>query len=367
MELNTIHNGDSLELLRQMPDQYVHCIVTSPPYYALRDYNCDGQIGLEKTPYEFIVKLVDVFRECKRVLRDDGTLWVNIGDSYGSSGGDIFTGFNERYDGTGIGGMKQAEIGKSAIAAGEVKKKTGLPPKNLLGIPWRLAFALQADGWILRQDIIWSKPNPMPESVTDRCTKSHEYIFLLSKSQRYFYDAEAIKQPIQDASVQRLMQDIENQEGSDRVPGKTNGKMKAVLHKNMQRTDKLHSFHASRKGFGTDNTAAINGSGVKGHSGNFNADGQLIGNGMANKRSVWTVTTMPYAEAHFATFPEKLILDCIKAGCPEDGTVLDPFMGAGTTALVARKLHRNYIGCELNPTYIKIAEKRLRDQLGFFV
>lgn len=220
--------------------------------------------------------------------------------------------------------------------------------------------------WHLRQDIIWHKPNPMPESVTDRCTKSHEYIFLLSKSKSYYYDHEAIKTPIKDASVQRLLQDIENQKGSDRVPGKTNGPMKAVGHKNMQRQDKVHSFHASRKGSGIDGSAAINGTGVKGHSGNFDKDGNLIGGGMANKKSVWTVTTKPYSEAHFATYPPELIVDCIKAGSEPGDTILDPFSGAGTTAMVAQKLDRNFIAIELNQKYIDIADKRLNKELGLF-
>jgi DNA modification methylase len=228
-------------------------------------------------------------------------------------------------------------------------KKYGLKPKDLIGIPWMVAFALRSAGYYLRQDIIWSKPNPMPESVTDRCTKAHEYIFLMSKSQKYYYDHEAIKTEISDTTIKRLMQDTRWQEGSDRVPGKTNGKMKAVGD--------------LRKGY------EHRGSGDKklgSHSGNYAADGSIIGGGMANKKSVWTVTTKPFSEAHFATFPEDLIVDCIKAGCPEGGLILDPFMGAGTTALVARKLNRNYIGFELNPDYIKIANKRLNDELGMF-
>lgn len=217
-----------------------------------------------------------------------------------------------------------------------------------------VAFALRSSGWYLRQDIIWAKPNPMPESVTDRCTKSHEYIFLLSKSAKYYYDHNAIKTKMAESSMQRLTQDIESQLGSDRVPGKTNGAMKAVgqfvggkKHKNMEeKGQQLHTFHKTR-----------------------NANGQEWQNddGMANKRSVWTVTTKPFSEAHFATFPQELIVDMIKAGCPEGGIVLDPFMGAGTTALVARKLNRNYIGFELNAEYLKIAEKRLNVELGMFI
>lgn len=319
--INKILLGDCNELMRQMPDQYVNCIVTSPPYFGLRDYGHEGQIGLEETPEMFVQKLVEVFREAKRVLKDDGTLWLNLGDSYngsGGSGGDY-----------SVGGLKEGQPKYPG------RKITSLKPKDLIGIPWMVAFALRADGWYLRQDIIWHKPNPMPESVTDRCTKAHEYIFLLSKSAKYYYDADAIKQPVADASVQRLLQDVENQNGSARVPGKTNGNMKAV---------------ASRKQY--DKSQAGGGTSIVGHSGNFKADGTLIGDGMANKRSVWTVTTKPFKEAHFATYPQDLIVDCIKAWCPEGGIVLDPFGGAATTAVVARKLNRNFVLCEINEKYI---------------
>jgi DNA modification methylase len=303
MEVNRIYIGDSKEVLKTFEDKSVNCIVTSPPYFNLRNYNMAGQMGLEGTPDEYIKSMVELFRECKRVLRDDGNLWLNIGDSYGEG-------------------------------------------KNLIGIPWRLAFGLQADGWILRQDIIWSKPNPMPESVTDRCTKAHEYIFLLSKSQKYFYDADAIKQPMSASSFERLSQDVSSQKGSDRVPGKTNGNMKAVgKYKNLkEKGQQNHSFHEARA----------------------NGEEWQSEDGKANKRSVWTVSTKPFSEAHFATFPEELIVDCIKAGCPEGGITLDPFSGAGTTALVAAKLNRNYVGIELNPQYVAIAEKRLRKELGMF-
>lgn len=307
-----IHLGDCIESMKAMPAQSVHTCVTSPPYFGLRDYGMEGQIGLEDTPEAFVARLVDVFREVRRVLRDDGTLWLNLGDSYGASGGDIFTGFNERWDGTGKGGGKQAAIASSAKTAGAVKRDTGLRPKNLLGIPWRVALALQADGWYLRQDIIWHKPNPMPESVTDRCTKAHEYIFLLSKSQRYYYDADAIKEAAAESSLARLSQPtLDQQAGSARVPGKTNGNMKAV------------------------------------------------GGDMRNKRSVWTVTTKPFSGAHFATFPPDLIEPCILAGSPRGGVVLDPFGGSGTTAGVAIKHGRKAVLCELNPEYAALVPERI--------
>lgn len=334
MEVNKIIQGDCLEVLKTLPDESIDCCVTSPPYYGLRDYGHEGQIGLEETPEMFVAKMVEVFTEVKRVLKKEGTLWLNLGDSYAANGLKN-TGRNDEGTTTGMGGIINAGL-KTLI-----KVKTNLKPKDLIGIPWMVAFALRSSGWYLRQDIIWHKPNPMPESVTDRCTKSHEYIFLLSKSQKYYYDAEAIKQPIADASIFRLLQDVDNQNGYDRVPGKTNGRMKAVGRIDLDGTDGFRDTGIVRCGDPIS--------------------------GKANKRSVWTVTTKPFSEAHFATFPEDLIVDCIKAGCPENGIVLDPFSGAGTTALVARKLYRNYIGIELNQQYIDISEKRLQKELGMFI
>lgn len=293
--INTIIESECLEGLKTLPDNYVHCCVTSPPYWGLRDYGVDGQLGLESTPELFIEKMVQIFTEVKRVLRNDGTLWLNLSDSYGGSG-------------------KGAATHPKTIHNFKSKK---IKPKDLVGIPWMVAFALRNSGWYLRQDIIWSKPNPMPESVKDRCTKSHEYIFLLSKSSKYFYDYEAIKT-----------------------------KMNCSEHDARTRI--------SRKRFPSK---LING--IRGNNATISE--------FANKRSVWTVTTKGYKDAHFATYPEKLIIDCIKAGCPENGIVLDPFMGSGTTAIVARKLYRNYIGFELNPKYIEIAERRLEHELGMFI
>ena len=304
--------GDCRNLLREMPDQSVHTCVTSPPYFGLRDYGMDDQIGWEQTPEAFVAEMVAVFREVKRVLRDDGTLWLNLGDSYAGSG----KGRN------GDGSPNVDPLSKQATSAGTIignliKSHTpNLKPKDLIGIPWRVALALQADGWYLRQDIIWHKPNPMPESVTDRCTKAHEYIFLLSKSPQYYFDHEAIKEPVANSSISRLSQNnLPNQLGSNRVPFKTNGTMKAVGN--------------------TENR---------------------------NKRSVWTITTKPFKGAHFATFPPDLIEPCILAGCPEGGTVLDPFGGAGTTGLVASNNNRNSILCELNPKYAQLA----LDRIGIF-
>ena len=295
-------------MMRTLSDQSVNCCVTSPPYYGLRDYGHDGQIGLEETPEAFVQKLVEVFREVKRVLRDDGTLWLNLGDSYNGSCKGAMA------DGSAVGGAKQSTNKGTQIGIFKKSNVDGLKPKDLIGIPWMVAFALRSDGWYLRQDIIWQKPNPMPESVQDRCTKSHEYIFLLSKSQKYFYDTNSIKEPVSETSKARLNQNIKSQIGSNRVPFKTNGTMKAVGNSEYR-----------------------------------------------NKRSVWTVNTKSYEGSHFATYPPELIRPCILAGCPKDGIVLDPFGGSGTTAEVAIEEGRNAILCELNPEYILLINKRLSE------
>jgi DNA modification methylase len=324
--------GDCRETMRRWKEQGIKAqtCVTSPPYYGLRDYGHDGQIGLEETPEDYITAMVEVFRCVWDVLADDGTLWLNIGDSYNGSGA---TG------GQGKQHTNAGSVGRQDARGGYV----GLKQKDLIGIPWMLAFALRADGWYLRQDIIWHKPNPMPESVQDRCTKAHEYIFLLSKSQKYYFDSEAIAEPVTDSTAIRLLQDIDNQIGSDRVPNKTNGTMKAVGGK---------KFTSDMGGGGTT---------FVGHSGYTKADGTSSLKATRNKRSVWTVTTKPYKGAHFATFPPDLIEPCILAGAPAGGVVLDPFMGSGTTAAVAVLNGRNYFGCELNPAYKELQDERIRD------
>ncbi len=316
---NTIICGDSLGVLKTLDDESVQCCITSPPYFGLRDYGMPGQIGLEETPEEFVESLVKLFREVRRVLKKDGTLWLNLGDSYAGSG-------------KGIG----SDHGKAVFSDDEIPKtdwkSSGLKAKDLIGIPWRVAFALQADGWWLRQDIIWSKKNCMPESVTDRCTKNHEYIFLLAKSSKYYFDSESIK------------------EKSERDWSTAGGNL---IGKG------VHKQGGKYKDLGQGRNYGGAGSSFQGHSGNYKADGTLIGGEFRNKRSVWEVSTKPFKEAHFATFPEDLISPMVLAGCPEGGLILDPFMGAGTTALVCKKLRRNWLGVELNPEYIKIAEKRL--------
>ena len=298
--MNTqILTGDCLETLKTLPDQSVHCCVTSPPYFGLRDYGHDGQIGLEQSPEDFISQLVSVFREVKRVLRDDGTLWLNLGDSY----------YNYR-PGRGQAIVKQScasndqDLPQTCARRGN--KFDGLKEKDLIGIPWMAAFALRADGWYLRQDIIWHKPNPMPESVQDRCTKAHEYIFLLTKSPNYYFDHEAMKEKAVSA-------------GKPRQFGAT--KQEGTLRNDVGRV--------------------------------------FEDNGLRNKRSVWSVNVKPYKEAHFATYPPELIKPCILAGCPDGGTVLDPFGGSGTTAQVAMENNRSAILCELNPDYVNLINKRL--------
>jgi DNA modification methylase len=371
LPINQIIQGDCLEVMKGWPDGSVQCCVTSPPYWGLRDYGVDGQLGLEKTPEEYVAKMVEVFREVKRVLRDDGTLWLNLGDSYSGSWGDS----GHRPDRTGKPGQqreKNTKWFKRDGHAGSLKARVpGLKPKDLCGIPWRVAFALQADGWYLRQDIIWNKPNPMPESCTDRCTKAHEYLFLLTKNPRYFYDQQAIAEP---ASI-----------------GTPNRQFGATKQNGTLRHDIGNTW--------TDN-------------------------GTKNKRSVWTITTKSFPDAHFATFPPKLVEPCILAGtsqkgcCPECGgpwervvektnmvierskrthpmghtrssgkmvepptskttgwrptcpyprcmpqepvpcVVFDPFMGSGTVAMVAAQHDRNYVGIELNEEYAQMARER---------
>lgn len=325
--------GDCRETLRTLDERSVQCVVTSPPYYGLRDYGVNGQIGLEDSPEKYVSELVSVFREVRRVLKDDGTLWLNLGDSY----------YNYRPGGTSQVKQSLAKHQGAVVETTSKRNKVfeGIKEKDLIGIPWMVAFALRADGWYLRQDIIWAKPNPMPESVTDRCTKSHEYIFLLTKNKSYYYDQDAIREPAKDSSVARLAQDAENQIGSDRVPGKTNGRMKAVKFggsKYGESKDVKHNTKSGKEWVPTQ------------------ADGALYIT--ANKKTVWTVATKPYTEAHFATFPPELIEPCILAGSKEGDIVLDPFNGSGTTGAVALKHRRHYIGCELNPDYIELTHRR---------
>ncbi len=403
----TLYTGDVLAVLREMEAESAHCVVTSPPYYALRDYGVPGQIGLEENPEAYIAKMVEVFREVRRVLRSDGTLWLNIGDSYAGSG----KGPSGNIQGEASCGVRIRSVhGESGHTSG-VTPPEGYKAKDLMGIPWMLAFALRADGWYLRSDIIWSKPNPMPESVTDRPTKAHEYLFLLSRSARYFYDAEAIREPAQIWTGQAATFDRDHGKATENlVPGQT------------------HAQHRVRKPAGWDTGAGAHGS--------VHRDGRAKeieytegGPAGRNRRTVWTIATEPYPEAHFATFPRKLVQPCILAGCPEHacpkcgapwekqfehtpmvfkhsareeakhaaglvtalhgtlvkpaenrvvgehptcdcslppigGIVLDPFGGSGTTAEVALEYGRRAILIELNPEYVELQKRRLAPVAG---
>jgi DNA modification methylase len=323
MNVEILH-GDCRETLKTLPDASVNCCVTSPPYFGLRDYGHDRQIGLEETPDAFVQQMVAVFREVRRVLRDDGTVWLNLGDSYAAQRGGTHQPAETLAGGTNGKTEQGANVNRDrhdGYNPTRFASRIGLKHKDLIGIPWRVAFALQADGWYLRQDIIWHKPNPMPESVTDRCTKAHEYIFLLSKSARYFYDHSATMEPAQYGEQHAAKA---TSWGTNRKhPNKSNLREYAFAGDN-------HTCHKA-------------------------ADGSYS----RNKRSVWTVTTKPYKGAHFATFPPDLIRPCILAGCPTGGTVLDPFGGSGTTGQVAMEEGRNAILCELNADYVGLIRKRI--------
>lgn len=351
IDLDKIYQGDSLSTLKAWPNAFVQTCVTSPPYWGLRDYGVKGQMGLEGTPEEFVAKMVELFREVRRVLRDDGTLWLNLGDSYAAG----------RQGRCGVGNVtRNKPIGKKDQGPQKYRGPTsGLKVKDLVGIPWMVAFALRADGWYLRSDIIWSKPNPMPESVQDRPTKAHEYLFLLTKNEQYYYDSAVIREPAKEASIKRWEQNIDSQAGSLRVPGKTNGAMKAVggPRKTLPETQqKLGELRDKQRGHSRRHA------GFNDRWDEMEREDQVAGG--ANKRTVWTVATQPFKQAHFATFPPKLIEPCIMAGSPAGGVVLDPFMGAGTTALVASSLNRRFVGIELNPKYIEIAEKRIAHEVA---
>jgi DNA modification methylase len=315
--------GDCRTRLRELPEQSVQTCVTSPPYFGLRDYGMADQIGLEQTPDAFVAELVAVFREVKRVLRDDGTLWLNLGDSYASMRDSKATPDTLRGESDGT----LVESGKAANRNPANLRASGLKHKDLIGIPWRVAFALQADGWYLRQDIIWHKPNPMPESVKDRCTKAHEYIFLLTKSDRYFYDAEAV---------------------AEDSTGGTKGAAASFKREDSKR---------GAVGIAPNSPMPTH---------RPDRDDTQYDGPTRNRRSVWTVATKPYSGAHFATFPPALIEPCIKAGSKAGDVVLDPFGGAGTTGLVADRLGRDAILCELNPEYAKMAGERIAGENPMF-
>lgn len=307
MEVNIIHNEDCLSGLGKYPDRFFHCCVTSPPYWRLRDYENSAQIGQESSPGDFVEKLSEIFRQVHRVMRDDGTVWVNIGDTYFS-------------------GAAGNDDKNSTVCGGEMIKH-----KELIGIPWMLAFRLRKIGFYLRQDIIWHKPNPMPESVKDRCTKSHEYIFLLTKSPAYYYNQDAVGQLWTEGSFKRRMRAVSDKNKySQGIPGQ----------------------HAQGLNMERERSSA--------------ADLNDLRSKKANLRSVWTIAKTGYRGSHFAAFPDQIPDTCIRAGCPENGIVLDPFMGAGTTAVAAGKLNRKYVGFEVNSDYVNQAQTRIRNELGLF-
>lgn len=349
---NVILEGDVMKRLRELPDKSVNCVITSPPYYGLRDYGHKDQLGFEKTSDHFIRKMVKIFREVRRVLKNNGTLWINIGDSYCAS-----TSASKNQSSSTLQGSKRRQI--DALKRLNKKPSGKIKPKDMMCIPWKLGLALQADGWWLRQDIIWNKPNPMPESVGDRCTKAHEYILLLSKSKKYYFDAFAISTPVSEKTISTYgyVSGKAKADGSGLIQSEAWAKSVKLRKPKVWTGESVKGYDHREQG---DKK-------LRNHSGNFDAEGNMIGGGRANKRSVWTIATKPYKQAHFATFPEKLVEDCIKAGCPENGIVLDPFIGAGTTALVARKLNRNFIGIELVPKYVKMAVARLKKELGLFI
>ena len=339
MEIDKIYQGDSLEVLKTFEDNSIDCCVTSPPYYALRDYGVDGQIGVEETPEKYIERLTEVFMDVRRVLKPNGTLWLNIGDSYWGGGwrGSVL---NEH-----SGRIQQGSKGRHC--GEQIPSYNGMSgvykPKDLIGIPWMLAFSLRNAGWYLRQDIIWQKGNPMPESVKDRCTKSHEYIFLMSKSQKYYFDYEAIQEEATSSEKPRIF-GANNQKGTSR---NDIGRVYKPRTKNCQYDGQVpNTMHLKREDGIKDEVYFVR-----------------------NKRDVWSINVKPNKEAHFATYPPKLVSTCILAGCPEGGVVLDPFIGSGTTGIVANKLGRHYVGIELNPEYVEMAERRIgleKSQLKLF-
>lgn len=317
MEQDIIYNEDCLQGLKHLPDNSVDCCITSPPYYALRDYGVDGQIGLEETPQQYIDRLTDVFMEVHRVLKPEGTLWINIGDSYnGNKKGNTETDKNKK-------------VAESSHFEKKIWKEC--KQKDLIGIPWMLAFSLRNEGWYLRQDIIWNKPNVMPEPATDRCVKAHEYIFLLSKSERYYFDYEQIQE--------------EATTHENRPSGVVRNRKFGYDSKQNQHPEAYLMSSADKTGEVTE------------------AD---MPTGKRNKRDVWSVNTKPDLNAHFAVYPEELIRPCILAGCPKGGVVLDPFMGSGTTARAARRWGRHYVGFELNPDYVKIIERKVQVSVDLF-
>lgn len=308
METDRILCGDALEMLRTLPDNSVHCCVTSPPCYALRDYGVDGQIGREDTPAQYVARLTDVFSEVRRVLRPSGTLWLNIADTYAGKGNQ------------GDSVDPKYPNGRTGQTVAINRRVEGCKAKDMIGIPWMLAFALRDSGWYLRSDIIWMKANPMPESCKDRPSRCYEHVFLLTKSRSYYYDAAAIAEPVAESTPMRMRRKFGKNKYSAGIPGQ------AHQHLNDYRPN----------GYAEEDIPLLR-----------------------NKRDVWQINSVPYKGAHFAAYPPKLVETCLLAGCPQDGIVLDPFLGSGTTAAVAKQMGRHYIGIELNPDYCELAKQRI--------
>ncbi len=308
METDRILCGDALEMLRTLPDNSVHCCVTSPPYYALRDYGVDGQIGREDTPAQYVARLTDVFSEVRRVLRPSGTLWLNIADTYAGKGNQ------------GDSVDPKYPNGRTGQTVAINRRVEGCKAKDMIGIPWMLAFALRDSGWYLRSDIIWMKANPMPESCKDRPSRCYEHVFLLTKSRSYYYDAAAIAEPVAESTPMRMRRKFGKNKYSAGIPGQ------AHQHLNDYRPN----------GYAEEDIPLLR-----------------------NKRDGWQINSVPYKGAHFAAYPPKLVETCLLAGCPQDGIVLDPFLGSGTTAAVAKQMGRHYIGIELNPDYCELAKQRI--------
>ena len=308
MELDTIFCGDALDVLRTLPDNSVHCCITSPPYYALRDYGAEGQIGRENTPAQYVERLTEVFSEVRRVLRPNGTLWLNIADTYAGKGNQ------------GDSVDPKYPNGRTGQTVAINRKVEGCKAKDMIGIPWMLAFALRDTGWYLRSDIIWQKANPMPESCKDRPSRCYEHIFLMAKSRKYYFNAEAIAEPVTESTPMRMRRKFGKNKYSAGIPGQTH------QHLNDYRPN----------GYAEEDIPLLR-----------------------NKRDVWQINSVPYKGAHFAAYPPKLVETCLLAGCPPDGIVLDPFLGSGTTAAVAKQMGRHYIGIELNPDYCALAEQRI--------
>lgn len=342
LQIDNIINAECLTHLRTMPDECLDCVVTSPPYYGLRDYGCDGQVGLEDTPEAYVQRLVDIFHEVKRCLKPEGTLWLNLGDSYATG----TTAGRQQSTNPGVG----ANNPNAQNSVPRVGTPQGCKTKDLIGIPWMVAFALRADGWYLRQDIIWAKPNPMPESVKDRCTKSHEYIFLLTKSPKYYFDYEAIQEEATgyDGRKDTMLKGSPKYANEQIMPGQSVQSMAARGHqrwklKNLaDKGQQPNSMHLRRAEGMADEQYPVR-----------------------NKRDVWSVCTKPSKEEHYAMYPEELVKYCIEAGCPEGGVVFDPFMGSGTTAAVAKKFDRHYYGTELNTKFYEIAARRVASIMSF--